>query len=96
MKMQNPFTRGYIEYPLSFEPEKLHYTMQHETPFSSFHSEWLVAVIENGDDIYIPTGENRCRDIYVVTSFYKQKLVQFPKGIYKVPMSYFMAPTIEY
>lgn len=92
MRMQNPYTRGYIEYPLYFEPEKLNYRIEHETPFTERRSEWLVSMIKNGDDIYIPTGENRCRDIYVVTRFYKDGSVQFPKGIYKIPMSYFMTP----
>ena len=89
MKLYNPYTRGYIEYPLSFEPEKLNYLIQHETPFSNFYSEWAVSIIENGDVIYIPCGQNRCRNIYVVTRFYLNGTVKFPRGIYTVPLAHF-------
>lgn len=89
MKLQNPYTRGYIEYPLFFEPEKLHYHIRHETPFSARYSEWAVSIIETGDMIYIPCGQNRCRSIYVVTKFFLDKTVTFPRGIYTIPMSYF-------
>lgn len=89
MKLQNPYTRGYIEYPLYFEPEKLSYFIRHETPFSNFYSEWAVSVIETGDMIYIPCGGNHCRNIYVVTKFFLDGTVQFPKGIYTIPLSYF-------
>lgn len=89
MRLQNPYTRGYIEYPLSFEPEKLNYFIRHETPFSEFYSEWAVSVIETGDVIYIPCGENRCRNIYVVTRFFLDGTAKFPTGIYTIPKSYF-------
>lgn len=89
MRMQNPYTRGYVEYPISFCPEKLSYQIRHETPFTERYSEWAVSVIDSGDVIYIPCGSNRCRDIYVVTRFYLNKELQFPNGIYKIPMSHF-------
>ena len=89
MKLQNPYTRGYIEYPLYFEPEKLNYFIQHETPFTDRRSEWAVSMIATGDMIYIPCGQNRSRNIYVVTRFFLNKTVQFPRGIYTIPMSYF-------
>ena len=89
MRLQNPYTRGYIEYPLSFDPEKLHIIIQHETPFSDRFSEWAVSYMHTGDVIYIPCGQNRCRNIYVVTKFYMDKTVTFPRGIYTIPMSYF-------
>jgi len=92
VKLQNPYTRGYIEYPLYFEPEKLKYFIRHETPFSERFSEWLVAHIETGDVIYIPCEQNRCRNIYIVTRFYLDKTVQFPKGIYTLPLNYFTIP----
>lgn len=95
MRLQNPYTRGYIEYPLYFEPEKLNYQIYHETPFTERYSEWAVSIIETGDMIYIPTGQNRCRNIYVVTKFYLQGVVKFPQGIYTVPMSYFTTPKEE-
>lgn len=89
MKLQNPYTRGCIEYPLYFEPEKLNYFICHETPFSEFYSEWAVSVIETGDMIYIPYGQNRCRNIYIVTKFYLNGDVTYPYGIYTIPTSYF-------
>ena len=95
MKMQNIYTRGYIEYPLYFELEKLHYDIRHETPFSERYSSWAVSILETGDYIYVPYAENRARDIYIVTSFFINKEVAFPHGIYKIPMSYFTtAPNI--
>ena len=92
MQLQNPYTRGYIEYPLYFEPEKLNYQIRHETPFSERYSEWAVSIIETGDVIYIPCGQNRCRDIYIVTHFYTRKQVTYPHGIYTIPISYFTTP----
>lgn len=89
MKLQNPYTRGYIDYPLSFEPEKLNYQIQHETPFTNRFSEWAVSIIATGDMIYIPCGQNRCRKIYVVTRFYLDKTVTYPHGIYTIPIAYF-------
>jgi len=92
MKLQNPYTRGYIEYPLYFEPEKLNYQIHHETPFTERYSEWAVSVIETGDVIYIPYGQNRCRNIYVVTKFFLNGTVTYPQGIYTIPVSYFTTP----
>lgn len=89
MKLQNPFTKGYIEYPISFAPEKLHYQIHHDTPFTKCHSEWAVSILETGDMIYIPCGQNRCRNIYIVTHFYIEKIVEFPRGIYTMPLSFF-------
>jgi hypothetical protein len=95
MRLYNPYTRGYIEYPLYFEPEKLSYFIRHETPFSEFYSEWAVSIIETGDMIYIPCGQNRSRNIYVVTKFYRNKTVEFPRGIYTIPISHFTMPKLE-
>ena len=92
MQLQNPYTRGYIDYPLYFEPEKLTYHIRHETPFSERYSEWAVSIIETGDVIYLPYGNNRCKNIYIVTRDYVDKRVQFPYGIYIIPMSYFTTP----
>ena len=89
MKLKNPYTRGCIEYPLFFEPEKLNYFIRHETPFEDRYREWAVSVIETGDVIYIPYGDNRCKDIYVVTRFFLNGDVKFPMGIYTVPMAHF-------
>jgi hypothetical protein len=94
MKIQNPYTRGYIDYPLSFEPEKLHYHIRHETPFTDRYSEWAVSIISTGDVIYIPYGQNRCRNIYIVTRFYINKEVAFPRGIYTIPISHFTTQKI--
>lgn len=95
MKLQNPYTRGYIEYPLYFEPEELNYHIRHETPFTDRYSEWAVSVISTGDVIYIPYGQNRCRNIYIVTRFYINKEVAFPRGIYTIPVSYFATHKIN-
>lgn len=89
MKLYNPYTRGYIDYPLVFEPHKYAYEIRHETPFSDRFSEWYVAVNDDGDYIYIPSGSNRCRYIYIVTRFYINKTVTRPYGIYTIPFSYF-------
>lgn len=89
MRVQNPYTRGYIEYPLSFSPEKRNYFVSHETPFTARRSEWAVSIIENGDMIYIPCGSNRCQNIYIVTKFFLQGTLTYPLGIYTIPMSYF-------
>ena len=90
MRLYNPYTKGYIEYPISFAPEEYNYFICHETPFSNFNSEWAVSIMENGDKIYIPCGENRSRNIYVVTKFYLDGVVKYPKGIYTIPKSYFV------
>lgn len=95
MQLQNPYTRGYIEYPLYFEPEKLNYHIRHETPFTERWSEWAVSIIENGDMIYLPYGSNRCKNIYIVTKEYINRQIQFPYGIYIIPMSYFTTPQEE-
>ena len=92
MKLKNPYTGGYIEYPLYFEPQKLHYQVYHETPFTERYSEWAVSIIETGDIIYIPCGQNRCTDIFIVTKLFMDKVVKRPLGIYTIPMSYFLTP----
>ena len=89
MRLQNPYTKKYIEYPLEFEPEKLNYQIRHETPFTECFSEWAVSIIATGDMIYIPCGQNRSRHIYVVTRLYRRKQVTFPYGIYTIPLDYF-------
>jgi hypothetical protein len=89
MRLQNPYTKGYIEYPINFDLEKLHYDIRHETPFTESFSDWAVSVLETGDMIYIPYHQNRCRNIYIVTNFYIKKEVSFPRGIYIIPFSHF-------
>ena len=96
MQLQNPYTRGYIEYPLNFDLEKLHFHIRHETPFTDRWSEWAVSILDNADMIYIPYGQNRCRNIYIVTYFYTSKQVERPHGIYIIPMSTFTTPKITF
>ena len=96
MRLQNPYTKGYIEYPLNFEPEKLHYEIHHETPFSDFFSDWAVSIIATGDMIYIPCHQNRSRNIYIVTRFYLDKTVTFPRGIYTIPINHFTDKRSEF
>ena len=95
MQLQNPYTRGYIEYPLYFEPERMNYHIRHETPFTERYSEWAVSIIETGDMIYLPYGNNRCKNIYIVTQAYLAKRVQFPYGIYIIPLNYFTTPQVD-
>ena len=92
MILQNPFTRGYVDYPLYFNPETLNYHIRHETPFTERWSEWAVSIVGTGDTIYLPYGQNRCKNIYIVTSDFMSKKVKFPEGIYIIPMSFFTTP----
>lgn len=95
MRLFNPYTKGYIEYPINFDLEKLTYHIEHETFFCRYFTSWAVTVLETGDVVYIPCGENRSRDIYVVTHFYLEKVVSYPKGVYTIPLSYFTRPKFE-
>lgn len=89
MRLHNPYTKGYIEYPINFDLEKLTYHIEHETFFCPYFTSWAVTILDTGDVIYIPCRENRSHDIYVVTRFYLDKTVSFPKGVYTIPLSYF-------
>lgn len=95
MKLHNPYTRGCIEYPLNFDFSKFTYHIEHETFFCRYFTSWMVTVLESGDILYIPCGENRSRDIYVVTRFYLDKTVKFPKGVYTIPLTYFTTNQIR-
>ena len=95
MLLKNPYTKGTVEYPIDFEINSFalgryfNYHIVHETPFTQRRAEWAVSHLKNGDTIYIPYGANRCKDIYIVTSFFLDKTVTFPYGIYTLPLSYF-------
>ena len=89
MKIYNPYTRVHIDYPLDFDMHKLNYHIQHETLFSDRFAEWAVAMLESGDMIYLPYGQNMCPDIYIVTRKFLNKEVAKPYGIYTIPMNYF-------
>jgi hypothetical protein len=89
MKLHNPYTKGYIEYPLDFNLHQQTYHIEHETFFCRYFTSWAVTTLDSGDVIYIPCGRNRSRDIYVVTRFYLDKTVKFPKGVYTIPLSNF-------
>ena len=89
MKLHNPYTKGYIEYPLDFDLYKQTYHIEHETFFCRYFTSWAVTILDSGDVIYIPCGANRSRDIYVVTRFYLDKTVKFPKGVYTIPLAQF-------
>ena len=85
IKAVNPFTRGYIEYPISaLDFVSLDYYICHETPFSDRHSEWLVAVLDNGDTIYIPYNNNRNKYIHILL----KDFVAIPHKIYTIPVNY--------
>lgn len=89
MKIYNPYTKVYLEYPLDFDMHKLTYHIHHETLFSDRWSEWAVAILESGDELYIPYGSNMCPDIYIITRKFINKEVSKPYGIYTIPMKYF-------
>ena len=87
MRLYNPYTRVHIEYPLNFDLRTLDYYIKHETPFTDRYSEWAVSILESGDMIYLPYGNNRCHDIYIVTKQYLNKLLCFPYGIYTISIN---------
>ena len=89
MRLTNPYTKGTIEYPLNFDFYNRTYHIEHETVFCQYFTSWAVTILESGDVIYVPYGENRSRNIYVVTRFYLNKEVEFPMGIYTIPLNYF-------
>lgn len=90
MQAKNPYTGGYIEYPLELlNLNRYEFNICHETPFTDRFSEWYVTILENADMIYIPSGSNRCRDIYIVTWEYTSGQTQKPFGIYTLPVSTF-------
>lgn len=96
MKVQNIYTGEYIMLPIQFEPERMHYHIRHETPFSDRWSEWAVFIINTGDMIYLPYGSNKCEHLYIVTAAYRLGMVEHPYGIYKIPIHNFMSiPVIE-
>ena len=89
MKLYNPYTRQEIEYPVNLDLHILTYHIRHETPFTDRYSEWAVTMLDNGDMVYIPCGDNRCNNIHIVTKLYLKNIVTLPHGIYTIPMSYF-------
>lgn len=91
MLLRNPYTKKYIDYPLDLSDNNIvvSYRIEHETLFCPYFCQWLVAELKNGDVIYIPSGNRNERDIYVITSLYRTKEVQFPYGIYTINPSDF-------
>ena len=90
MKAKNPYTGEYIEYPLELlDLNRYEFRICHETPFSERFSEWAVYLLDTADMIYVPAGQNRCRNIYIVTWEFTSKQVQFPYGIYTIPLKHF-------
>lgn len=96
MKLFNPYTKGYIEYPLDFDFNQQTYHIEHETFFCPYFTSWAVTQLKSGDVIYVPCKQNRSRNIYVVTRFYLDKTVAFPKGVYTIPLNYFINKEKEY
>lgn len=89
MKLYNPYTKVYIDYPLDFDAHELNYHIRHETIFNDWCTEWAVSELSSGDILYFPYGRNMCPDIYVITKKFINKEVKKPYGIYTIPMSYF-------
>lgn len=92
MKLYNPYTHHYINYPLDLSSDNivLEYHITHETFFCSWHTSWCVAHLESGDVLYIPYGDRNRRNIYVVTPFYLDKTVSFPHGVYTLSYNEFI------
>lgn len=89
MTLYNPYTRRYIEYPIDLNLNRYTFHIEHETCFCSYFVPWAVTVLMTGDMVYIPCGDNRSHNIYIVTKFYRTKQVAHPHGIYTIPMSHF-------
>jgi hypothetical protein len=92
MLMRNPFTNGYINYPLDLSHDNIviDYYITHDTFFCPAHTTWSVIKLLNGDTIYLPYGEKNRYDVYIVTSYYLDKIVEFPHGIYTIKYSTFI------
>lgn len=91
MMITNPYTRRSIDYPIDLSDNNIvvNYYITHETCFCEWHTTWLVLQLCNGDHIYIPYGEKNRRDIYLVTSYFLNKELSFPHGIYKLKYNEF-------
>lgn len=92
MLMHNPYTNGYVDYPLDLSRRNvvLDYYITHETFFCPTYSTWSVIHLYSGDIVYLPYGDRNRRDIYVVTYYYRTKQVSFPYGVYTIKYSAFM------
>lgn len=89
IKLYNPYTKKYVDHNLDLNSSVYHYRIQHETPFSDRCVEWDVDVLESGDMMYVPCGNNMCPNIYIVTKLYLDRSVKLPHGIYTIPVEQF-------
>lgn len=92
MILHNPYTNSNIDYPLNLSSKNivLDYYIEHYTFFCPAHTTWCVLHLLDGDTIYLPYGEKNKRDIYIVTSYYLNKEVAFPYGVYTMKYATFM------
>lgn len=86
MTLYNPYTHGYIEYPLDLEDDNIirQCFIEHETFFCPWHTQWSVLYLYNGDVIYIPYGNRNHRKAYIVTAYYLNRQIEFPYGVYTI------------
>lgn len=89
MLVEHLYQKGYVEYPINFDLKRRTFHVDHETCFCPYFTSWCVTLLETGDMVYIPAGQNRSRYIYIVSWDYTRRAVSFPRGIYKIPISYF-------
>ena len=89
MLVNKLYNKGYIEYPIDFNLQRRTFHVEHETCFCPYHTSWEVTLLETGDMVYIPSGQNRSRDIYIVSWFHTNGTLKFPHGIFTIPMSTF-------
>lgn len=90
MMLFNYYTREIVDYPVNIDTRQLEYQIKHETPFSDRFSEWSVSVLDNGDELYIPSGNNRCTDVYVVTELFLKHIISPPHGVYTMSLMQFV------
>ena len=65
------------------------YNIKNTTPFSEYYLEWAVFINKYGDMIYVPSGNNRSRYVYIVDIDCVRNIIKYPYGIYIIPMSQF-------
>lgn len=84
MIMRNHYTKQYIDLPIYVDYANLQFDICHETPFYAGFSEWNVAILPDGNRIYMPIGNNKQLNIYVVLKLYLDREIKYPHGIYEI------------
>lgn len=89
MLMNKLYNKGVVNYPIDLSLQRRTFHIEHETVFCPYFSSWEVTLLETGDMVYVPSGQNRSRDIYIVSWNYTNGTLKFPQGIYSIPMRNF-------